>query len=273
MSEPTFYDEIQKSPVDLTRAALRFAKAIAYPDLDVELYGNLIEGLGNWAVNTVTQVHSPRALVGEISSLLFNQLGFRGNVQDYEDPRNSYLNEVFDRRLGIPITLSVIYIAVAQKAGLRAEGIGLPGHFVVGILDPNGDFYVDPFNAGKILSIEGCAQLVTATTGYLGPFQEAWLEPASPRAILTRMLNNLRNIYMKEKDWEYALSVIEHISLLQPDMHELVRDRGIIYHQKGKLKLAIQHYEEYLALAPEAPDAEAVTTHLRAAAQKLARMN
>jgi regulator of sirC expression with transglutaminase-like and TPR domain len=273
MAELTFYDEIQKNPVDLTRAALRFARAIAYPELDVELYANLIGGLGDWAIKTVTQVHTPRRLAGELSSFLFDQLEFRGNIENYEDPRNSFLNEVFDRRLGIPITLSAIYITVARSAGLKADGIGLPGHFVVRIFDPEGDFFVDPFNAGKILSVEGCAQLVASTTGYLGPFQEAWLEPAPTQTILTRMLNNLRNIYMKEQDWEHALGVIEHLSLLQPGMHELVRDRGIIYHQKGKLKLAVQSYEKYLELVPDAPDAEAVTVHLRTAARMLARMN
>jgi regulator of sirC expression with transglutaminase-like and TPR domain len=273
MSNLTFNEEIQKSPVDLTQAALRFSKEIAYPDLDVDLYANLIEGLGNWAIKTVTQVHAPRALAGELSSFLFNQLGFQGNSQDYEDPRNSYLNEVFDRRLGIPITLSVIYMHIAQNAGLKAEGVGLPGHFIVRIQDPDGDFFVDPFNEGKILTVEGCAQLVASTTGYQGAFQEEWLEPVSEHAILTRMLNNLRVTYMKKHDWELALNVIEHMSLLQPDINELVRDRGIIYHQTGKLKLAVQHYEEYLALAPDAPDVEAVTTHLRAAARTLARMN
>jgi regulator of sirC expression with transglutaminase-like and TPR domain len=266
MSELSFYEEIQNSPVDLSRAALRFAKAIAYPDLDVDLYVNLIEGLGNWAIKAVTQVHTPRALAGELSSFLFDQLGFRGNVQEYDDPRNSYLNEVFDRRLGIPITLSAVYMSVAHKAGLSAKGVSLPGHFIVSIQDPAGEFFVDPFNDGKILSVEECARLVASTTGYQGPFQEEWLEPVSTHIILTRMLNNVRNIYMKEQDWDHALRVIEHISLLQPDMHELVRDRGIIYHQKGKLQLAIQHYERYLVMAPDAPDAEAVKTHLQVAA-------
>ncbi len=273
MTEISFNEEIQKSPVDLIRSALQFANTIAYPNLDVDMYANLIDGLGNWAINTVTKVHNPRALAGELSAFLFKQLGFRGNEQNYEDPRNSYLNEVFDRRLGIPITLSVIYMSIANKAGLSAEGVGLPGHFVVSIQDPSGEFYVDPFNAGKILSVGECEQLVESTTGYKGPFQEEWLEPASPRMILTRMLNNLRNVYMKEQDWELALSVIEHISLLQPDMHELVRDRGVIYHQMGKLQLAVQHYETYLLIAPDAPDADTVRSHLQIAARELARKN
>jgi regulator of sirC expression with transglutaminase-like and TPR domain len=273
MTEPTFNEEIQKIPIDLTRAALRFAKSIAYPELDVDLYANLIEGLGNWAIKTLTEVHRKRDQAKELSQFLFQQLGFRGNIQEYEDPRNSYLNEVFDRRLGIPISLSVIYLAVARQVGLSAEGVGLPGHFIVRVRDADKDFYVDPFNAGKILSIQECEQLVTSSTGYSGPFQEQWLEPAAPEAILTRMLNNLRNVYMKSQDWDHALRAIAHIRLLHPSMHELDRDLGIIYHQKGELRLAVQYYEKYLALSPDAPDAEAITAHLRSAAQSLARLN
>jgi regulator of sirC expression with transglutaminase-like and TPR domain len=129
MTEPTFNDEIQKLPIDLTRAALRFAKSIAYPDLDVDMYANLIEGLGNWAIKTLTEVHRKRDQAKELSQFLFQQLGFRGNVHEYEDPRNSYLNEVFDRRLGIPISLSVIYLAVARQVGLSAEGSRLAWTF------------------------------------------------------------------------------------------------------------------------------------------------
>jgi regulator of sirC expression with transglutaminase-like and TPR domain len=273
MSDLSFSEEIQRSPIHLPRAALLFAKAIAYPELDVDLYLELLDGLGEWAAKAVPHSGHVRKFAEDLSAFLFDQLGFRGNQEDYEDPRNSYLNEVLDRRLGIPISLSVIYLHVARKAGLSAQGIGLPGHFIVRVNDPDGDFYVDPFNQGEILSMHECAQLVAASTGYQGPLQEEWLEPAAPAVILTRMLNNLRNLYLKRRDWERALKVIEHTTILQPDMPELLRDRGIIYHQEGQLRLAFQFYERYLKLAPDAPDAQAVRSHLRAVGQRLARLN
>jgi regulator of sirC expression with transglutaminase-like and TPR domain len=273
MSDLTFYDEIQRSPINLPSAALRFSKAIAFPELDVDLYLELLDGLADWALKSVAQTDQVRTYAEGLSAFLFDQLGFRGNTADYEDPRNSYLNEVLDRRLGIPISLSVIYLHVARKAGLSTEGIGLPGHFIVRINDLDGDLYVDPFNQGRILSLQECAQLVASSTGYRGPLQEEWMQPAAPAVILTRMLNNLRDIYFQRRDWEHALKVIEHTSLLQPDMVELVRDRGIIYHQEGKLRLAVQFYERYLKLAPDAPDTQAIQTHLRAVVQRLARLN
>jgi regulator of sirC expression with transglutaminase-like and TPR domain len=273
MSDLTFYDEIQRSPINLPSAALRFSQAIAYPELDVDLYLELLDGLADWARKAVDRTDQIRKYIEGLSDFLFGQLGFRGNTADYEDPRNSYLNEVLDRRLGIPISLSVIYLHVARKAGLSAEGIGLPGHFIVKINDPDGDLYIDPFNQGRILSLQECAQLVASSTGYRGPLQEEWLQPAAPAVILTRMLNNLRNIYLQRRDWEHALKVIEQTSLLQPNMVELVRDRGIIYHQEGKLRQAVQFYERYLKLASDAPDAQAIQTHLRAVAQRLARLN
>jgi regulator of sirC expression with transglutaminase-like and TPR domain len=273
MSDLTFDEEIQRTPINIASAALRFAKGIAYPELDVDIYIEMLDRLGERAGKAFNQIELTRAFARDLSSFLFKQLGFRGNKDDYQDPRNSYLNQVLDRRLGIPISLSAIYLYVARKAGLSVEGISLPGHFLVRVKDFDGDFYIDPFNQGKIISLQECSQLVAASTGYHGPLQEEWLEPAAPGLILTRMLNNLRLVYIRRRDWEHALRVIEHARLLQSDMPELVRDQGIIYHQNGKLRLAVQYYEQYLSLAPNALDGKAIQTHLKTVAQQLARLN
>lgn len=273
MSTFDFFDEIDKSPIDLSSAALSLSKAIAYPQLDVDFYLELLDGLGDWVIKAVDKTKRTHTHAETISAFLFDRLRFQGNRGDYEDPRNSYINAVLDRRLGIPISLSVIYLHVARKARLQAEGIALPGHFVVRVTDPDGDVFIDPFNQGKVLTLDDCAQLVATSTGYQGPLQDDWLTPVTPAAILTRMLNNLRNIYLKLREWEAALSVIEHTRMLQPNMPELIRDLGIIYHQKGQLRLAIENYEQYLNLVPDAPDAPAVKTQLRLASQRLSRLN
>ena len=151
----------------------------------------------------------------------FTQQRFRGNSATYQDPRNSYLNEVIERRLGIPISLSVIYIAIAQDLGLPAHGVGLPGHFIVGIRDNGDEIYIDPFHGGVRLFQADCVQLVREATGISGAFQPEWLKPVSPVVILTRMLNNLRNIYLHQADWTHALAVVERLRLLQPDLPDL----------------------------------------------------
>lgn len=273
MTDPGIFEEMENHPISLSLSALHLAQAIAYPDLDVDLYLGLLDGLADWAIKAVPKSNQVRIYSGNLSAFLFVQLGFQGNRDHYDDPRNSFLNQVLDRRLGIPISLSLIYLHVAHRAGLDAHGIGLPGHFIVGVGGHDREIYIDPFNQGKVISPVECATLVSASTGYQGPFQEDWLVPAKPTAILTRVLNNLRNIYIEAREWDLALRVIEQTSLLHPSMPELVRDRGIIYQQQGKLSLAIQQYERYLSLRPDTPDAPAVQSYLRSVAKQLARRN
>lgn len=273
MDEPTFKDEVEQEPINVPRAALRFAKAVAYPNLDVQLYMDLLEGLAEWSRDQLSNVQDVRTRALNLADFLFKQLELQGNTRDYNDPRNSYLNEVLNRRLGIPISLAVIYVTVAQHLDLPAYGIGLPGHFLISIQTPDGDLYIDPFHSGEPLSIEDCMRLVERTTGHQGPLQEEWLQPVSEVAILTRMLNNLRQIYMRAQAWDMALRVIEHLRILQPDMPELLRDLGIIHHNSGSLRLALEFYEQYLRLRPNAADADQVKHHLENAAARLARLN
>jgi regulator of sirC expression with transglutaminase-like and TPR domain len=269
----TFRDEIQITPINLPRAALRFSKEIAYPTLEIDRYLALLDQLGGWA-RAVVPLDSPAFLQArELGEFLFQRFGFHGNAEAYEDPRNSYLNEVMDRRLGIPISLSVLFVAVAQAVGLQAYGIGLPGHFIVGVQDQLGVAYFDPFHAGRQLTVEDCARLVESTAGVGGTFQMEWLQPAAPADILVRMLNNLRNVYLKGEAWPQLIAVIERLRLLQPDLPGHLRDLGLLHHQLGALRLAIQFYEQYLQRAPDAPDAETVRGNLQAAASQIARKN
>ena len=273
MNEPAFSDELNVPVINIPRAALLFAREIAYPDLNVASYliklDEIAEAAGKYASLASTITEKAESL----SDALFTQLGFRGNSQEYADPRNSYLNEVLDRRLGIPISLSVVFIAAAQKLGIPASGVGLPGHFIVLIEDPEGSIYLDPFHGGTRLSIDDCAQLVRTTTSYAGPFQKEWLQPVTPLAILTRMLNNLKNIYIQQENWSYALKVVEHLRLAQPGHLEFLRDLGIIHHRSGSLRLAVRYYEQYLLGLPQAEDANTIIAHLHSAAQELARLN
>lgn len=273
MSETGFYEEIQAEPVDILRAALYFAQGIAYPGLDVEAVVRQVDFLAEYASSIVGAQQTVLEQAESLSDYLFTLQGFHGNVEEYDDPRNSYLNEVLERRLGIPISLSVIYLAVAQRLGIPAQGVGLPGHFIIRIDTNEDDYFLDPFHGGNRLSIEDCTLLVRQSTNYSGSFQQEWLQPISALAILTRMLNNLRNIYLKDETWDLALAVIQHLRLIHPDMPDLVRDTGWIYHRKGSLRLAVQSYEQYLARVPNAPDAEIVRSHLQAIVRSLALIN
>lgn len=273
MEDLTFVDELKQSPIDIPRAALRFARAIAYPDLDIAHYLARLDWLAGMA-SKVLHPNKPVPVQAEaLADFLFRQFGFQGNTTDYLDPRNSYINEVLDRRLGIPISLSVIYVSVAQRLGLPAQGVGLPGHFIVSIQASEGDLYLDPFHGGRRLSLEDCANLVILTTGYSGSFQMEWLDPTPPADILVRMLNNLKNVYMTKEDWDRTLTVLEHIRLVQPERPENLRDLGLVYHRMNSLRLAVQLYEQYLTKAPDAVDAGDIRKSLQEAAKRLAQLN
>lgn len=274
MDEFTFQDELLQAPLNLPRAALRLAQEIAYPEMDLYTYLVRLDHMTR-SIHRFVDLEAPvHTQADSVADFLFRQLGFSGNASEYNDPRNSYLNEVIDRRMGIPISLSVIFIAIARRLGILAHGIGLPGHFIVGIQDTEKMHLYDPFHGGVRLSEEDCEQLVRNTTSYSGAFQAEWLQPISEDLILTRMLNNLRLIYIQEKDWEHALGVIEHMRLLQPRKHDLLRDMGFVHHQGGSLNKAVQYYEQYLLRAqPSDEEAETITKALRSAAYQLAKLN
>lgn len=272
MAEWTFQDEIHQEPIHLPRAALRFARELAYPGLEVEAYLDRLDRLAETGRQACTPDGSPRERAEALADFLFDRSGFQGNVKDYNDPRNSYVNEVLDRRLGIPISLSVIYVYVARRLGLAAYGIGLPGHFIVGVDDPQGPVYLDPFHGGQRLAEQDCANLVLLT-GTNQVFQKEWLEPTPTRDILARMLNNLRNIYIQEEDWGKAAPVVERLRMIHPQSPEFSRDLGLFYHRSGSLQRAIDLYSEYLTRSPQSPDAEQIRRNLHSAVQSLARLN
>jgi regulator of sirC expression with transglutaminase-like and TPR domain len=273
MTTTSFEAEVARSSIDIPRAALAFAREIAYPDLDIAGYLDQLDQLAASIWANVSPFRTPSAQAKALAETLFNQIGFQGNRQNYSDPRNSYLNEVLTRRLGIPISLSIIYIAIANRLEVPAEGVGLPGHFIVKIPAEDGPGFIDPFHAGRRLSLEDCARLVEQTVGYSGPLQDKWLQAVPARAILTRMLNNLRGIYLQERAWPLAQATVQRLQILQPELVELQRDLGVIYHRSGSLRLAAQHYEQYLQLAPDAQDAETIKIYLNAAVRRMARLN
>jgi regulator of sirC expression with transglutaminase-like and TPR domain len=208
-----------------------------------------------------------------VARLLFEEEGFRGNAEDYYDPRNSLFDDVLDRRLGIPITLSVVYVAVAARAGLEAVGVGLPGHFVVRAERHGRHRLLDPFHGGALLDHAGCEALVARVRPGGGPLDPRWLAPVTTRQIFIRMLANLKAIYSSLGDWARALGAAERIVLLVPDALEELRDRGTLHARLGQSLAAVRDWETYLQRAPGAPDASEVKGRLRALRQALASSN
>jgi regulator of sirC expression with transglutaminase-like and TPR domain len=257
-------------PVDVIAGALLIA-AREYPDLDLHREKERIVEIGVEATRRVAAIESPDnpfARLEALNTYMFEDLGFHGNDEDFEDPRNSFLNQVLDRRTGIPITLSILFMEVARAAGFTAEGIALPGHFITRLDYQGRTLLVDPFNRGQILTEEDCVKLVKRTTGRPSLFQKSLLDGASSEVILARLLHNLKRIYLSREDYKRALAMVETLLWLAPDESREIRDRGILQSHLGNASEAITDLEEYLASSPDAPDAESVMGRLTWLKQK-----
>jgi regulator of sirC expression with transglutaminase-like and TPR domain len=275
MDKFTFEEDLLQAPIDLSRAALHIARELAYPQLEVDAYLQRLEHLAELAGEAISAGGPLQSQALALSDFLFNQLRFEGNASDYDDPRNSYLNQVLDRRMGIPLSLSIVYLDIAHRLGIAAEGIGMPGHFIVRVTQSEGSasLYLDPFHGGRPVTQADCLRLVEQSTGYQGEFQPEWLEPSPTEKILARMLFNLRNIYLQQEDWHHAQFAVERMVQLQPTVPDHLRDLGVIHFQNGSLSSAVYYYEQYLLRAPQAEDAHLVRISLQSAAQRLAQRN
>ncbi len=253
----------RESAVDLAEAALLIAQD-AYPDLNVDAYLERLDAIAE-PLRAQWRAYAPlEEQVAVLNDRLFGEMGFRGNRDAYYDPRNSYLNEVLDRRLGLPITLSVVYMEVARRLGLSVAGVGLPGHFIVAAERDGTSLLLDPFNGGESLTVEGCRRLVTDASANSVPFTESQLAPVRKRQILTRMLNNLKKTYLMRDDAEAAWPVVEKMVCLNPESAMDRRDRGLLAYRLNNFAQARQDLRYYLERRPDAVDRGAVRSSLAA---------
>lgn len=243
--------------IDLGRAALLLA-ADEYPDLDID---HALRRLDMLAANVAERIDPDAGPVDHADVLceyLFRQRGFAGDTENYFDPRNSYLNDVLERRVGLPITLSVLAIEVGRRAGLPVRGVGLPGHFVCRYDAPGVELFFDPFHGGRHLTAAECHEIALRAMNGYGFSNRQFLEPVGPRAILTRMLVNLKGIYLHQGDMERTVRTVDRLLHLNPGSAGEHRDRGLLHLGARRWHAALQDLSAYLTLNPEAPDADLV---------------
>jgi regulator of sirC expression with transglutaminase-like and TPR domain len=266
--------------IDLARACLMIAED-AYPKLDVERYLGEIERLAMRLRGCIPQGFGAEERLAALNQYLFEELGFSGNTNEYYDPRNSYLNEVIDRRTGIPITLSIVYIELGRRIGLPLEGVSFPGHFLVRLKVRGGVLVLDPFAAGAPQSEgdlrerlqrvipEGVADDVPVAELPLDQF----LEAASTRQILARVLRNLKGIYRQIEKPERMLEVMNRIIVVSPEATSELRDRGYVYQRLECWRPALQDLTDYIEREPDAPDVEEVRASLMELSARCKRLN
>ena len=243
--------------IEIDRGALLIA-AEEYPDLWIDEYLDKLEGFAQRVLNLLYKDAGPHETLARLNQVLFEEESFRGDSKEYYDPRNSYFNEVIDRRIGIPITLSAVYGEVARRVGFRLQGVSFPGHFLLKHEMEEGEIIIDPFHGGQILSHDDCrARLKDSSQGKL-EFHPRHLASTSPRLMLFRILGNLKSIYVNRREHPRALAVVERMLLLVPDSPPEVRDRGILLSGVGRPLEGVGELARYLRLKPDAGDRERV---------------
>ena len=241
---------------ELATAALTIAR-VEYPSLDIKVHLDELARMGREASERIARTGGDRLEgIKVLNEYLYDEQGFVGNRDRYDDPRNSFLNEVLERRTGIPITLAVVYLEVARRAGLRVSGVNFPGHFLLraseDIRRPEGSDFViiDPFHGGALLSEVDCRELLRQHVGDEAAFDRSLLEPATRHQIIVRMLVNLKRLYVRMRSFPQARFISHLLLTVDPSAISELRDRGLLAYHLQDFAAALRDLEEYLRLSP-----------------------
>jgi len=273
----------------LAPAALVIAK-LEYPRLDTERYLSMLDGLGagahRWIEAKTAEWNdtSTLACIRAFNEYLFSEQGFRGNQDHYDDPRNSCLNEVLDRRTGIPITLSLVYMEIGRRAGLRIDGVNFPGHFLVRCPEVGGrgraGLVIDPFHGGALLSEDDCRALLEKHVGQDLAFSRSLLAPATRPQIIVRILLNLKRLYVHMRSFPQALDVTEMLLVMTPSALSELRDRGLLAYHLNDVTGALRDLQTYLKLSSmsdmdkhEREEYEQIWEHVKTLRRRVASLN
>ncbi|MCX7557536.1 tetratricopeptide repeat protein [Xanthomonadaceae bacterium JHOS43] len=259
--------------IDLVSAAMLVARD-EYPAMDPDHYESMFAAHADAVGNRLPARSDAQQRLAALSRYLFEELGFSGNHDEFYDPRNSYLNDVLDRRLGIPLSLALVQMELARRLDVPLEGVSFPGHFLVRLQVEDGLLVLDPYHRGRSIDADELRQRASPHLGETDIDDQQllmMLAPASHRAIVMRMLRNLKNLYQERDDVERSLRCADRLVRLAPHHAESMRDRGVLYHQIGHLSAARDDLTRYLALAPHADDHDTIRTLMIGGSRTAAR--
>jgi regulator of sirC expression with transglutaminase-like and TPR domain len=273
-SRKTFHQlvTLPDSAIPLAEASLILA-CEEYPQLEISPYLDILDNMAEIAAQKLLPADSPVETIKKINTVLFEIFEFRGATADYYDPRNSFFNDVLDRRIGIPITLSTVYIDVSRRLNFPIVGVGLPGHFIVKYSDRLQEFFLDPFNRGEILTRDDCRNRIYERYGDSVEFSDRMLGRVTHRQILWRMLNNLKEIYLKAHAFDKGLAIVDMMLMVAPEEIPQFRDRGLLRLQLRQFAGAARDLEHYVRHSPGADDREEIENHLKELRRIRAAMN
>lgn len=257
-------DELSKpeEAMNLARSALLVAKE-EYPQLSVDLYLARLDQVAEEVKDRLANETAPPVVLGEVLDTLYSRRKLRGNSEAYHDPRNSFLNDVLDRGVGIPLTLGIVLLEVGWRVGLPLEGVNFPGHFLVRYTGSAVRLVIDPFDRGVVRFEEEAQELLDKRYGGVVSMRESYLRTASRRDMLVRLLTNLKGIYAKVGDDRRSLAVVERILMVHPTAPPMSRTRGVLLARLGRHEEAASQLEAYLRVSPAAEDKREVLAMVR----------
>ena len=255
----------KNSNYNLIEKCLKLAQILEYHDLDISKYIKKINEIGNSLSLKINEIKNPTYLISMLNEYLFDELGFRGAEEDYYDPGNSFLNVVFDKKTGIPITLSIIYAEVAKNIGLDLQIVGFPGHVIVKYKN---EIILDPFYRGRLLTIDNLEEILDRNFGDGVEFIPEYLNEATTEQLLTRLLRNLKNSYTQSYAYDKAMKCTDMILGMQPESPEEIRDKGILEERLLRYDKALPLLNKYLELQPEADDADFILELIKSVREK-----
>lgn len=248
-------DELSRSDaeMDLARAVLLVAKE-EYPQLSVDLYLARLDQVAEEVKDRLANETASLIVLGEVIDTLYTRRKLSGNREAYYDPRNSFLNDVLDRGVGIPLTLGIVILEVSWRLGLPLEGVKFPGHFLIRYTGSEVRLLIDPFDGGRIRFEDDAQQLLDQGYGGMVSMREAFLRPSTKRDMLVRLLTNLKGIYTKIGDDRRSLAVVERLLMIMPTAPLVSRSRGMLLAKLGRHEEAARQLEAYLRVSPTADD-------------------
>ena len=251
-----------EAELNLAKAALLVAKE-EYPQLPIDLYLARLDQVAEEVKDRLAEENAPLVVLQEVLETLYTRRGFEGNREAYHDPRNSFVNDVLDRGVGIPLTLGIVLLEVGWRLDLPLEGVNFPGHFLVRYRGDAVMLLVDPFDGGKMRFQDQAQELLDRAYGGMVRLQDSFLRTASKREMLTRLLTNLKSVYVKVGDHERALGAVERLLMITPMAPAESRSRGVLLARLGRQEEAAEQLEAYLRVAPTATDVPRVVEMIR----------
>ncbi len=247
----------------LDKTAFMMAKTLQYPSLNIDEQLRIIDSMAVELKSFIDHKERPTEIINAMNEYIFEKQAFAGNVQDYYDPRNSYLNDVLARKTGIPITLSVLYIELARRIGFKLHGVGFPGHFLIKYAEKDLEIVLDPFSTGRILAYEDYQFLLDQLYNGQIKFEKSFLNAVTNEQILIRMLRNLKDAFVYSYDYDKALMATDMVLSIDQNIAEEFRDRGMIFYYKQLYENALSDLTKYLENKPDANDADNILAIIR----------